>query len=1020
MTNSPFQRSATYVGRDEQIQTIVATLKQILDQPVDQAACYARILEADGGIGKTRLMQVLHDLVQRYLPDSVQQVRIGHIIDFDEYTSRSPRTIEQRLIDGLLKEKSDHDQWYRCSTEELDAAFEKYNSKRRTFEMQYDRRDADKQRIAEEDLITAFVDGWNTLAAKYLLIMQFDTIERLFRLKPLNDALINQPEASSGAELVIQWLKSVLPRLRRTFVLLSGRPLRQHEEAKLNKRIEEQVQPLLDATNLRGEKLMLELIFLSPFPKESPDIEAYINAYIEQRKASDEEVSVRPATLDEAFALTQGYPLFLSIYAETLLPPFPPEPRFPASPKPLANKAAFEAYIIRAVLNTLAIDENATKTLMQSLYILEYARRGLTREQLIEAFAAVGYTCEQTAFEQFQEIALIKTRGNTFLLHDEIARLIDEGKFVSDQGIDTLLLGHLIEQSRKQVEAARDPSKRTDAVALLQAMANHVYYTLQGSVRAGYRLYLIYMDLLLGTEQRVDDALVLSDAFWEGVLLFAGRAKQEVNAYLDSEHGLSYDEVVRDEQVRRVKLLMARSELQQAVALGTKLIDRYKDELDSDPYFAADLLLTTASADIKANPFGSTERIDNVLARLDESRLAAIDKDKLIHKRRDYFIGLTHNILSNLAYQQSDYDTGIERDKLARIAFEHYRTHAAQISDDVTSLIAQVNNNYAYHLLQTGNLTKARQVSQRLIDEYGQRLPPYRAALVYNSGGLILRATGQLDRAEAAIDRAMEFAETSGSRRALGLVHMARAQVRRERSVQRGEVAPQIEDDFATAATYLRDEPDQLREVYFQWSGFTRELAVAARKQGDEQQAESYQKQTLEYLDIALALAGKNTMQTAEFLKSKAIIYNLMGEYAAAEPLLDETEAILTELKAPKYVQVICGKVAFQRGVIAFRRDKQYNDALVQFVIGLARQYLYAAQHRDQADFEQRIEAYIREMQKEDLQAAQLTLPNAVEQVQIGTGALAYQPPEDNDEWRVTLRKSTQYVLDTMETQLEV
>ncbi|NJL55306.1 hypothetical protein HC928_09075 [bacterium] len=583
MTNSPFQRSATYVGRDEQIQTIVATLVQILDQPVDQAACYARILEADGGIGKTRLMQVLHDLVQRHLTDRAQDVRIGRIVDFDEYTSRSPRTIEQRLIDGLLKDKDD--QWYRCSTEELDAAFEEYNNKRHAFELQLTNQSADEQRIVEEDLITAFVNGWNALAAKYLLIMQFDTIERLFRFKPLDDALINQPEASSGAELVIQWLTSVLPRLRRTFVLLSGRPLMQHEDAELKQRIEKQVQPLLDATNLRREKLMLEHIFLSPFPKESPDIEAYIDAYIEKRKANDEDLDVRPYTPDEAFKLTGGYPLFLSIYAETLLPPFLSKPRFPASLEQLKDMSSFEKYIIKSVMTPFPPKEQATETLMRSLYILEYARRGLTREQLIEAFAAVGYPCEQTAFEQFHEIALIKTRGSTFLLHDEIARLIDEGKFVSEQGIDTPLLEHLIEQSRKQVEAARDPSKRTDAVALLQAMADHVYYTLQGSMRAGYRLYLIYMDLLLGTEQRVDDALVLSDAFWEGVLLFAGREKQEVNEYLDSEPGLSYDEVVRDEQVRRVKLLVARSDLKQAVELGTELIDRYKDELDRDPYF---------------------------------------------------------------------------------------------------------------------------------------------------------------------------------------------------------------------------------------------------------------------------------------------------------------------------------------------------------------------------------------------------------------------------------------------------
>ncbi len=1049
----PYPKTPTYIGRTAQVQFLIEQITALHQPTTPPQACRVLTIEAAGGLGKTRLLESLPDLVR----DQAASVRIVRIIDFDEYARRSPRGIEAILIDGLIQRRGPEQHWYRLPPHVVEHAFEHYHQQLKEYTAS---RMQTRPRLTETDLLDAFITDWNTLAAQYPLVIRFDTVERLFRTVRLPDALTNQPEASSGADLVLEWLRYVLPRLTRTLVIFSGRPLALTEPSThpltqlLTTLYTDQDQPLL----LPEGQLQLEA-----FQPHSPDIPMYIQQYVRERTTDPAYQAEDRYEPTYVYQLTQGFPLFLSVFAETYFQPMPADGGFPQPPTALKDKKDFETYIIEQILTTYSYRHHpeATTTLLRCLYILAYARRGLRAEQLRAAFQAVGYpdTYLDTVIQALPQVALVKTRPilsydaetpeqlpstddavvTVLLLHDEITRLIDEGGFAREQGIDKDLLSFLIAQSREQVQQIRQRTQQPDPTQLLQAMANHIYYTLSGNVRDAYRLYTVYMDDLLDNERQVDAAFVLSDAFWESAILFAERAGQSLEDYLSSEPGLKYAEIVRDEQVRRVKVLLARGDTAAAATLGETLLQHYAAAMQHDPYFAIELQLFTAIAEIKAKSFGREDRIVAVVKALEPQVVPAPEPDAdLLVLRCPYLLGLAHTTLSSLRYQQQEYERGIEADKAARKWFEVYRPIAEQIDDEVVDLIAQASNNYAYNLLMTGDIQSALQVSDKVLRQYAGQLSAYRAALAYNVNGLIQRTLSNWIESDKALQQAAEFAERAQVRRAQGMVAMAQAQLRREEQSAKGIIDPTINDTFQQAVTLLENEPDQLREVYFQWSGFLRELAIYAKQRGDQVHAQHYRQHSLAYLDQALNLVGEQpSMQRAEFLKSKAIIHNLLGEYEYSPPLLADAEAILRAIQAPRYVHVICGKIAFQRGVLALKQAQDYDRALILFAIGLARQYVYAPLHRDQINFEKRITQYITgsipnpkrrtfdstddvfQIPRDALAQTRDTLAETVTAIPIGTSELAYQPP-DPTEWDKACIQSVRFIERTIEIELDV
>jgi hypothetical protein len=93
---------------------------------------------------------------------------------------------------------------------------------------------------------------------------------------------------------------------------------------------------------------------------------------------------------------------------------------------------------------------------------------------------------------------------------------------------------------------------------------------------------------------------------------------------------------------------------------------------------------------------------------------------------------------------------------------------------------------------------------------------------------------------------------------------------------------------------------------------------------------------------------------------------------------------------------VVCGKIALQRALIALYRDQDYQTCLLQMAIALARAYVFAKSHHDQAAFERVIRQHLLMIPVEDL----LTFEQETgsEHLYPLAKELPYHKPDD-EEW---------------------
>jgi hypothetical protein len=1017
-----------YIGRTSEKELLVAQTQVIEQNPfVGSRAIY---IEARGGMGKTRLLQEYPLLVGEYVPD----LYVTDVVDFYDIVSRNAEFIETSLIHGLRrlldnKDNKPHD----VSEDEAKAVFQPYWEYHAKYTQA--RMSGSASTYAEypaEILRDTFIACWNKLSERYPVTMRFDTLETLFQTTAPPEALIRSGEELPDTNPVLNWFERVLPELRRTLILLSGRPL-DLDQYPQNPVIER----LRKLINTDEEALLWEPVQILKPLQSDEDIRAYLEAYDVYEKALQHRSSLQTIR-----ALTGGHPLLLACYAESL-----PDTEFPA-PKPhIQDRDGFEVHIANEILHPSGLDMEGTHrslsvvTLLRSFYILSIARSGLTKQELADLLKdTYNVVPDMTVIESLHQSTFIKTlltRRNTasreqevevfdngselLFLHDEIQAIIDDNGIVSFEGVRDEVLDSLIEQAKERVSRIQRSPVSWSAIPLVRAMSDHIYYALMRDPILGYRTYAIYSDQLL-RQRDINGALILSNTVWS-TLSMQARKSDSIQTYLKpwEEQGLSYEEVVADEQVRYIKRLVAEDKNPDAVEQAENLRRKLHAQLEHDEYLNVDLTLIEEQARIKAKPFGPETSFEYIIRLLDNDQPL---QDAFLQKQRRYFLGVAYTLRSFLRYQEQRYVEALSYDNLARKSFEAYRPVADELNANYAELIAQANVNYAYNLLMSGHFQQARLVSEKTIKDHAQFCRPYRQALVYNTDGLIRRARGELLMAQQSIRKAQEAAEVSENARVRGMVRVALAQLQREiDNRQQGFPREEIDTLFDEAIDLLANEPDQQREAYFQRSGFRRDCAIVQLKAGDTAEAERYKKLVLQWLDAAITLLPEQqlTMQHAEFLKSKAIIHVLMGEYTQASPLLNQAERILCEIKAPDYVHVICGKVAFQRGLIQLHYYEQQHQALLLFTIGLARQYLYADQHRDLANFQDQIEGHLIHFVDDAVLKAFLEeLKAGLRTVVIGEGELAYQPPADLDRWEYAFTRSVNFMTDTIQNYLLV
>lgn len=1007
-----FPNSPSYVGRDEQKALLQQETRTIAEQPT--TPCRVVYIESSGGLGKTRLLAEYPTLVQPVAPD----VRIARLVDFYQFLSRTPDAIESALINGL-KQTGDAtaSDWCHLPPADVEAAFASYDRVHRAYQQAQRGGRAVDDAPSAASVRAAFVAGWNVLAATYPMVMMFDTLEAPYNAIAPAGTLAYEADGVGGAGQIIGWMDAVLPHLRRTLVLLSGRPLDSTQYP---------TNPIVQ--HLQERLVAVATTRLTSF--QHPD---EVRAFLRDIPGFDHELDDERVNLILQF--TDGRPLLISAYAEMMRRTIGALPGFPPAEPPPPRPNEFEQYIIDTILspNRLERSHPRFRTYLRCLYILSVARRGVTRATLTALYQTLyGDAPDADTVHELNYTTFVKElppvisdtpdeyggQGMLFL-HDRVFELIDRSDYAhSFEEIAEQTYDELITQSRTAVQQAR---QQIGAVVnardqVLQAMVNHVYYAVLKDRRLGYRVASVYIEQLLDTERNVSGGMLLSSTFWSALQDYQRRRNlPDFAAALrdGAPHDNLYQHIIAEGLVHRVKRVAVEdnpSGAVQEVAAVRDEVERYHY-----PYAQVMLLVAEGEARIKSQSLGSPDVFNEALRRLAD---VPQDEMDLLWLRRERLRGVIYRFLSYLAWQQQDYTLGAEYDREALHALRLYAsTYADDLNDDVGGDILQAGTNYSYNLAQVGEFDKARKLAERTLLNHAERAAPYRRGLAYNSYALILLQVGELIRGKAALQAAIGAAEQVQSRRLSGMVAITRGLYAREQDAPVSET----EAYFREAVQLLAPEPDQQREALFRYGGFARQQMLLPAKRRADHGREYWKQEALSAFDRALQLLGDGSdMQRAEYLKSKGAVYMGLREYDSAVPLFAEARAYLQAVTAPAYVHTIAGKLAFHRSVLLRERDHDYAASLVYLAVALARMYLFAPQHRDQRIIEGRIEHQLTAIPEDALHA--FTAHLAADDISALPGEhpeLTYQVP-DPATWSAAFRTSTAFLSRAISDELEL
>jgi len=637
-------RTPDYIGRH--------TLRELLDRYsqiiIKEPRCLAFYLQGEGGLGKTRLLEDYITLTHV----GTANIRVCRIIDMVNPENRKPEILEQRLINGL---KSDHTQTV-LPPDEVAECFAEYYNTLDTFKSGLDHDQVYRDRI-EAERRNAFAECWNMLSATYPLVIRLDTLERLFVQDIPLTALPRRRQVRAGVDIIRDWMINILPKLRHTLVLLSGRPPQppQNADTVANYQHDPKLMSSLGHNELAYHLAIAKLLPKDGFQELKPlsdaaDIHSYLSSY-------GVDPGERIAYIKQ---ITGGSPLLLSLYAECQQPNTPTlfqltafryprvapdtEAHAPANDEPLkyvTTSLEFEQLLTDTILNPLSYMQDPNDltqnddereqirqrlqdklVLTYCLYILSYARRGLRPKDLRHILCQIeiepALDLSDRLLERLKRQVLVKTISKASLgqaldddllfLHDEIWRLIDESGNPRDLGLKDIVLTELSKMSKPQVGGI---SQVGDPLGLLRAMADHIYYAITLNFGRGYRYYRVYLDPLFA-QRNYEDALVLADVFWRMLTQTVIRLGGPVRLYQDllaEDRRLSYSSIERYDQVDYVKLLRAQGNYRDAMDEADKLYRRFVASgvlipLDTisatqpphDLYLFADLALAWAQA----------------------------------------------------------------------------------------------------------------------------------------------------------------------------------------------------------------------------------------------------------------------------------------------------------------------------------------------------------------------------------------------------------------------------------------
>lgn len=1014
----PIPIAERYIGQQPTIEALHAALERA---STDMDHSHVLYLEGGGGQGKTFFLRQIPSLVEP------QPAFIARIIDLADTQNRNGPFLEQTIIEGLSGAR---DQSYRLAPDALEEAFAGYYNLRRQLERDRDRLAGAAFEARWAEVRAAFAEALNRIALQRPVILRFDTAESLTGEPPepeLQELLASTRRAAgielrlpSALDLFFDWFRAVIPRLRRVLALICGRPTpAARPEATLLGRCASLPQVTMHRSALH--------------PLNREEIAEYL------RDASSD---FTPDQVDQAYRISGGAPLLVASYVWLRMTDR--QPSFT-----VASRSDFERHLITRVLNpVLPWASFPIKVLAYCLYVLAYARRGLTREQL-DAFLdrqnLPGPRAQFSAEERRQyadliahlgEVALVKERPQSGLLylHDEVHRMIDEWQIADRMDLRDETLRYLRDlalaehENRLRVRAV-EPAERA---ALLVAISNRIFYELELDVAAGYAEYLL-AQLRLFNNREYELPLLLRDEFWRWINLRATDSEQEGRSYqprrdqladAPASH-LNLKHLVADDLLWLLRYSLARNENRQAVALGRQALADFLPQHSDDAYFHYDLKQTLAHAltlyhNQEVLYTGAEDHFREALAIAQRvlQEPVLLPRQRFFRGYINYFLGRTRTLLGYLYRTVQEYERAYAEYQEAYRHFEDIQnedeTARLALYLPVSDEMAQIRINQVFVLAHLGDFAEAERllIELRTAIRHG-RISPVRQALIFNVSSILETQRNRPEAAEAFAKRARTLAAGTGNERVL-------AQVNYQLGIASHEllkhppylVDVSAEEYFRAAADFFRsaNERTSLCDVLLDHARYVRTLAHNEGRKANPDRVRmddlfNRAQQLLDQADEAVSespLTGHITLPAVEITVERAFILRLKRQQDKALRVLDEAEDLIRRHRLPRRALLMSATIAFER---AWHRaeENQPRIFLHHLLTGLVHCRIYARGDRTYLRFWEIIQGDLNTYPREFLLAAQGILDHADRDLPATPPALMVGPLEPD-----TLHQYTQ------------
>ena len=846
---------------------------------------------APAGVGKTRLLAEVSHL--RGQCSNVEGTKILPLLDFYFTDVQSNSQLEERILSQLGR-----------------THFSAYLEQREKFEKRrqngWFESGLEGQRT---ELAGLFVQGFNGFTQNTRVILRFDTLE-LVQYEPDEvQEVFGLPER--GVE-VRSWLRTVLPQLKNTVIILAGR---EQERPQVWAELQEAFAPVLGLVKPLAEANADSLHVMMCLGSFSPDETA---DYFEDLARVNPRIRQARISRDDARSIhekTSGDPLDNAFFSALIVKNARlPQDVLAMAPQDIQRRLVEEMMRLQDGLDIV-------------IPLMGWMRKGLNAERLHKILASrpefpdwSQQECTRL-LEEAKDLPFIKLREERDLLflHDKMYDLVDQ---------------HIL--------PGRSPVEK-EAVCKV-ALAYHekgspewLYYKLLLNPADGFSTYQELSDEAIvgceyGRAMRLRDEMLRF--FGE---LLRGRSPE---ARRDWER-----RIARDAAIRWIRQYLAQGNFDKAREMSERIWEYAKPPFDrspADPLFTGALLLNRGEAR------GYLSEWDEGLALLGQAIeiLSPCEPDNPVDKkRRAWLLGIAHRDRGYIYRSLENYSR-------ARDEYREAIRYQSELADK--NELASTERNLAFVLAQLGDFHRADEYIARSLDHFREAGSRWGTASSLNVFASINAENDQPDRAEQPCRDALAMLSEIGDGRTMGLtlitlVRTLRKQARRRHyrySIERADAFLKEAEERAQEALHIFrkvvPEPAMELAALTDQARLYRDWAVIYRRQEREQvEIEPYEIKAISLFESLIErLPSPQLRARLDIMEDLAHLYFERGELDQAEQwvarawkTIDERYLLHTgvgfaeiERPVPIFWNVL-GKLALRRGYIANKRQ-QWEQAV--------------------------------------------------------------------------------------------